>query len=161
MPKQLVGELMAKGLRFALVASRFNEFITNKLVAGAVDTIVRHGGSADQITEIWVPGSFEIPATAKKLAATGTFDAVICLGCVIRGQTPHFEYIAAEVSKGVAQVGMDSGLPVVFGVLTTDTIEQAIERAGTKVGNKGADAAAAAIEMVNLFAKLKSLTGKK
>ena len=161
MPKQIVGEMMAKGMRFALVASRFNEFITSKLVSAALDTIVRHGGDADQICEVWVPGSFEIPLTAKKLAGTGKFDAVICLGCVIRGSTPHFDYIAAEVSKGVAQVGLDSGVPVIFGVLTTDTIEQAVERAGTKAGNKGADAAAAAIEMVNLFGNIKGLTGKK
>ncbi len=161
MPKQIVGELMAKGMRFALVASRFNEFITNKLVSGAIDTIVRHGGDPDGITEVWVPGSFEIPLTAKKLAAGGTFDAVICLGCVVRGHTPHFEYIAAEVSKGVAQVGLETGVPVIFGVLTTDSIEQAVERAGSKAGNKGADAAAAAIEMVDLFAKIQDQGSKK
>jgi len=161
MPKQIVGELAAKGMRFALVASRFNEFITGKLVSAAIDAIVRHGGDADQITEVWVPGSFEIPMTAKKLAMSGRFDAVICLGCVIRGDTPHFDYIAAEASKGVAQVGLESGVPTIFGILTTDSIEQAIERAGTKAGNKGADAATAAIEMVNLFAKLKGLEGKK
>lgn len=161
MPKQIVGELMAKGMSFALVASRFNEFITNKLVSAAVDAIVRHGGSAEKISEVWVPGSFEIPLTAKKLAESGKFDAVICLGCVIRGATPHFDYIAAEVSKGVAQVGLQTGMPVIFGVLTTDSIEQAIERAGTKAGNKGADAAVAAIEMVNLMGKISSLTGKK
>lgn len=161
MPKQIVGELVAKGMRFALVASRFNEFITNKLVSAAVDTIVRHGGDADQITEVWVPGSFEIPMTAKRLAESGMFDAVLCLGCVIRGHTPHFEYVAAEASKGVAQVGLETGVPTIYGILTTDSIEQAIERAGTKAGNKGADAAAAAIEMVNLFGKLKGLKGKK
>ncbi len=161
MPKQIVGELLAKGLKFALVASRFNEFITNKLVSAAVDTITRHGGDPDKITEVWVPGSFEIPLTAKKLAASGKYDAVICLGCVIRGATPHFDYIAAEVSKGVAQVGLDAGIPIVFGVLTTDSIEQAIERAGTKAGNKGADAAASAIEMVNLFEKIKGSPAKK
>jgi len=161
MPKKVVGELMAKGMSFALVASRFNEFITNKLVGGAVDTIARHGGDPERITEVWVPGSFEIPLTAKKLAASGAYDAVICLGCVIRGHTPHFDYIAAEVSKGVAQVGLETEVPVIFGVLTTDSIEQAVERAGTKAGNKGADAAAAAIEMVNLFAEIKGLSGKK
>jgi 6,7-dimethyl-8-ribityllumazine synthase len=161
MPKQIVGELVAKGMRFALVASRFNEFITNKLVSGAVDTIVRHGGEADDIAEVWVPGSFEIPLTAKTLASSGKYDSVICLGCVIRGQTPHFEYIAAEVSKGVAQVGLDTGVPVIFGVLTTDTIEQAVERAGTKAGNKGSDAASAAIEMVNLLANIKGAKRKK
>ncbi len=161
MAKQIVGELVAKGMRFALVASRFNEFITNKLVSAAQDTIVRHGGRADDITEVWVPGSFEIPLTAKHLADSGRYDAVLCLGCVIRGATPHFDYIAAEVSKGVAQVGLDAGIPVIFGVLTTDSIEQAIERAGTKAGNKGADAAAAAIEMVNLFGKIKGQKGKK
>jgi 6,7-dimethyl-8-ribityllumazine synthase len=161
MPKQIVGELMAKGMRFALVAGRFNEFITNKLVSAAIDTLVRHGGDPDQITEVWVPGSFEIPMAAKKLAFSGRFDAVICLGCVIRGHTPHFEYVASEASKGVAHVGLESGVPTIFGILTTDSIEQAIERAGTKAGNKGADAAAAAIEMVSLFAKLKGLEGKK
>ncbi|MBN1342698.1 MAG: 6,7-dimethyl-8-ribityllumazine synthase [Phycisphaerae bacterium] len=161
MPKQIVGELMAKGQRFALVASRFNEFITNKLVSAAIDTIVRHGGGPDDITEVWVPGSFEIPLTAKRLAASKRYDAVICLGCVIRGATPHFDYIAAEVSKGVAQVGLETGIPVIFGVLTTDSIEQAIERAGTKAGNKGADAAAAAIEMVNLLAKISKLSSQK
>ncbi len=161
MPKQIVGELTAKGMRIALVAGRFNEFITNKLVSAAIDAIVRHGGDADLITEVWVPGSFEIPLAAKKLAHCGQFDAVICLGCVIRGHTPHFDYVAAEASKGVAQVGLESGIPTIFGILTTDNIEQAIERAGTKAGNKGADAAVAAIEMVNLFAKLKGLEGKK
>ncbi len=161
MSKQIVGELVAKGMRFALVASRFNEFITSKLVSAAIDTITRHGGDPGAITEVWVPGSFEIPLVAKKLATSNAFDAVICLGCVIRGHTPHFDYIAAEVSKGVAQVGLDTGVPVIFGVLTTDSIEQAIERAGTKSGNKGADAAAAAIEMVNLLAKTQKLTGKK
>lgn len=161
MPKQIVGELAAKGMRFALVASRFNEFITSKLVSGATDTIIRHGGEANDITEVWVPGSFEIPLTAKTLAISGKYDAVICLGCVIRGQTPHFDYIAAEVSKGVAQVGLETQLPVIFGVLTTDTIEQAVERAGTKAGNKGSDAATAAIEMVNLLAKIKGTKAKK
>jgi 6,7-dimethyl-8-ribityllumazine synthase len=161
MPKKIVGELTAKGFRFALVASRFNEFITNKLVSGAIDAITRHGGDPEQITEVWVPGSFEIPLTAKLLAGSGKYDAVICLGCVIRGQTPHFDYVAAEVSKGVAQVGLDAEVPVIFGVLTTDSIEQAIERAGTKAGNKGVDAANAAMEMVNLFTKIKAQKGKK
>lgn len=161
MPKQIVGKLVAKGMKFALVASRFNEFITSKLVSGAIDTIVRHGGGVNDITEVWVPGSFEIPLTAKTLAKSGDYDAVICLGCVIRGQTPHFDYVAAEVSKGVAMVGMETELPVIFGVLTTDTIEQAVERAGTKAGNKGSDSAAAAIEMVNLLANINDAKGKK
>ena len=154
MTTKIVGELQAGTARYALVVSRFNEFITSKLVGGAVDALVRHGAGADQITEIWVPGSFEIPQVARKVALSGSYDAVICLGCVIRGQTPHFDYIAAEVSKGVAQIALEVGRPVVFGVITADTIEQAIERAGTKAGNKGADAATAAMELVNLMGKL-------
>lgn len=150
MPKTIQGYLDAKGLRVALVAARFNEFIVSKLIEGAVDAIVRHGGSEDAIALAWVPGSFEIPTIAKKLAASGKFDAVVCLGAVIRGGTDHYQFVAAEAAKGIAQVAMNAPVPVIFGVLTVDSIEQAIERAGTKMGNKGADAAIAAIEMVNL-----------
>ncbi len=146
--------MVATGRKFAIVASRFNEFITSKLIDGAVDTLVRHGALDDAIEVVWVPGAFEIPAVTKKLALKKKHDAVICLGCVIRGATPHFDYIAAEASKGIATVGMQSDVPVVFGVLTTDTIEQAIERAGTKAGNKGSDAAMAAIELVNLYLQI-------
>ncbi len=148
------GQLEASGKRFALVASRFNELISRKLVEGAVDCLVRHAVDQNDIAIVWVPGSFEIPLVAKKLAASDKYDAVICLGAVIRGNTAHFDYIAAEVSKGVAAVGLETGKPIIFGVLTTDTIEQAVERAGTKLGNKGFDAALSAIEMVNLFTKL-------
>lgn len=158
MPNILEGQLSGAGLRVAIVAARFNEFITSKLVGGAVDTLVRHGADDGAIDIAWVPGAFEIPLLAQRLAASGKYDTVICLGAVIRGATPHFDYVAAEVAKGVGQVGLATGLPVVFGVLTTDTIEQAIERAGSKAGNKGADAAMAAIEMVSL---LKALPGKK
>ncbi len=155
MPNTIQGQLKADAkAKWALVVARFNEFITSKLVGGAVDALVRHGATDENIDVVWVPGSFEIPVTAKRLAGSGKYAAVLCLGAVIRGATPHFEYIAAEVSKGVAQVAMASEVPVVFGVLTTDTIEQAVERAGTKAGNKGADAAVAAIEMVSLFAEL-------
>lgn len=148
------GDLQAQGLRVALVVSRFNEFITSKLASGAYDCLVRHGCSNEDITKVWVPGAYEIPLVADKLAVSGKYDAVICLGAVIRGSTPHFDYVAAEVSKGVAAVGMQYKLPVIFGVLTTDSIEQAIERAGTKSGNKGWDAALSAIEMANLFKNL-------
>ena len=154
MPKETVGELTSKGKRYALVVGRFNEFITSKLLGGAVDCLTRHGVKDEEIEVVWVPGSFEIPSVCKRLAGSGRCDAVIALGAVIRGATPHFDYIASEVAKGVAQVGLASGVPVVFGVLTTDTIEQAIERAGTKAGNKGSDAAATAIELVNLYAQL-------
>jgi len=148
------GKLVAEGLRFAIVAARFNEFITSKLVSGALDALERHGAAADNIVLAWVPGAFEIPLAAQKLALSHRYDAVICLGAVIRGATPHFEYVAAEVSKGIAAVSLNSGVPVVFGVLTTDTIEQAIERAGTKAGNKGFDAAMTAIETANLLRQL-------
>jgi 6,7-dimethyl-8-ribityllumazine synthase len=148
------GVLNAQGKRFALVVSRFNEFITRKLLDGAIDCLVRHGAPHDGIAVAWVPGAFEIPLAAKKLALSRKYDAVVCLGAVIRGSTPHFDVVAAEVSKGVAMVGLETGLPVVFGVLTTDTIEQAIERAGAKAGNKGWDAALSAIEMVDLFTKI-------
>ena len=148
------GELVARKEKFAIVVSRFNELITNKLLGGAVDALERHGVEEDNIEVAWVPGAFEIPLIAKKMANTKRYDAVICLGAVIRGSTPHFDCVASEVSKGVAKVALDCDMPVVFGVLTTDTIEQAIERAGTKVGNKGFDAAVTAIEMVNLVSKL-------
>ena len=154
MVKEFQGELLGKGKKFAIVVSRFNEFITSKLLGGARDCLQRHGVAEDDIEVFWVPGSFEIPVTALRLAKGGNYDAVVCLGAVIRGQTPHFDYIAAEVSKGVAQVSVSTGVPTLFGVITADTIEQAIERAGTKAGNKGADAAAAAIEMANLFDKI-------
>ena len=148
------GKLTAKGKKIGIVASRFNELISNQLLSGAKDCLVRHDCKETDITVAWVPGSFEIPLAAKKMAKSKKYDVVICLGAIIRGGTPHFDYIAAEVSKGVAQVGLESGLPVIFGVLTTDTIEQALERAGTKAGNKGWDAALSAIEMVDLFSKL-------
>ena len=154
MPKVIEGNLSAEGMRFCLVAGRFNNFITKKLVDGALDAIVRHGGDDQAVTLVWAPGAFEIPAITKKAADSGNYDAVIALGAVIRGGTPHFDYVASEVSKGVAAVAMDSKAPVVFGVLTTDTIEQAIERAGTKAGNKGFEAAMAAIEMADLYRAL-------
>ncbi len=149
------GTLIGTGLKIGIVVSRFNEFITSKLLSGALDTLVRHGVNDNDIDIAWVPGSFEIPITADILAGSGKYDAVICLGALIRGATPHFDYIAAEASKGVAQVGLKTGVPTIFGILTTDNIEQAIERAGTKSGNKGSDAAASAIEMANLFKQLK------
>ena len=151
MENRFEGTLLGKGLRIGMVAARFNEFITTKLIEGATDALVRHGVLAKDIQIAWVPGSFEIPLIAKKMAESKRYDAVICLGAVIRGGTPHFDYIAAEVSKGVASVGLTTGIPVIFGVLTTDTIEQAIERAGTKMGNRGFEAATAAIEMANLI----------
>jgi 6,7-dimethyl-8-ribityllumazine synthase len=145
------GILTGKGLKFGVVISRFNEFITSKLLSGCEDALVRHETDGNNIDVFWVPGAFEIPLIAQKVAATKRYDAVICLGAVIRGATPHFDYIAAEVSKGVANVGLATGTPIVFGVLTTDTIEQAIERAGTKMGNEGTSAAMVAIEMANLI----------
>jgi 6,7-dimethyl-8-ribityllumazine synthase len=145
------GKLTAEGLHIGIVAARFNEFITNKLVSGAIDALKRHGASEENITLAWVPGAFEIPLGAQKMANSHNFDAVICLGAVIRGSTPHFDYVAGEVTKGVAQVGLNTGVPTIFGVLTTENIEQAIERAGTKAGNKGFDAAMTAIEMANLL----------
>lgn len=154
MVKVIQGDLVCKAKKFAIVASRFNEFITSKLIDGAVDTFLRHGAKDEEVETYWVPGSFEIPLLAAKLAKTKRFDAVICLGTIIRGQTPHFDYIASEVAKGIAKVGLDSGIPVLFGVITADTIEQAVERAGTKEGNKGRDAALSAIEMVNLINKI-------
>ena len=151
------GRLVGTGLRFGLVVSRFNEFISRKLLEGAMDALGRHGVAAEDIEVAWVPGAFEIPLAARRMAESGRYDAVICLGAVIRGSTPHFDYVAAEVSKGIALVGLETGVPTLFGVLTTDSIEQAIERAGTKAGNKGFDAALAAIEMANL---LRQLPGK-
>jgi len=151
MPKMYEGQLVAEGLKFGIIASRFNEFITNKLLEGAIDALKRHGVADADISVAWVPGAFEIPMVAKKMAESGKFDAVICVGAVIRGSTPHFDYIASEVSKGVAQVGMKTGVPAIFGVITTENIEQAIERAGTKAGNKGFEAAESAIEMANLL----------
>ncbi len=151
MSKLFEGVLLGKGLKFGVVVSRFNEFITRKLLDGAQDALLRHGVIEEDIDIAWVPGSFEIPLVAKKLAETKKYDAVICLGAVIRGGTPHFEYIAAEVTKGIAKVGLDAGLPVSYGIITADTLEQAIERAGTKAGNRGFDAAVDAIEMANLL----------
>ena len=148
--KILEGKLLAKGMRVAIVVARFNEFITTKLLGGAEDTLLRHGCEDTNITVVWVPGAFEIPFAAKKLAESKKYDAIICLGAVIRGATSHYDYVCAEVSKGVALVNMETGVPCAFGVLTTENIEQAVERAGTKAGNKGSDAAATAIEMVNL-----------
>ena len=151
MGKQFEGLLLGENLKFGLVVSRFNEFITRKLLEGTEDTLIRHGVEEKDIDVVWVPGSFEIPLVAKKMAHSKRYDAIICLGAVIRGGTPHFDYIAAEVSKGVARVGIETGLPIIFGVVTADTLEQAIERAGTKMGNKGAQAAEQAIEMANLL----------
>ena len=149
--KTYEGNFIAKGLRFGIIAGRFNEFIGGKLIAGALDALKRHGVEEGDIELMWVPGAFEIPLAAKKMAKSKKYDGVICLGAVIRGSTPHFDYVASEVSKGIASVSLESEIPVIFGVLTTDTIEQAIERAGTKAGNKGYDAAMTAIEMVNLL----------
>ncbi len=154
MPKILEGKISAEGLRFAVIVSRFNDFISSKLVEGAMDALKRHGGKEDQVSLVKVPGSFEIPIVAKRLAETGEYDGIICLGAVIRGGTPHFDYVAAEVSKGIAAVALETKIPVTFGVLTTDNLEQAIERAGSKSGNKGWDAAMAAMEMANLFKKM-------
>jgi len=151
MAKFYEAKLIAEGKKFALVVSRFNDFITEKLVSGALDALVRSGAADEDIEVVKVPGAFEIPLVAKKMANTKRFDAVICLGAVIRGSTPHFDYVSAEVSKGVAMAGMESEIPIIFGVITTDTIEQAIERAGTKAGNKGWSAAIDAVEMANLF----------
>lgn len=155
MPMQIEGKLDGSGKTFAIVVSRFNEFINVKLLNGAVDNLTRHGVADDDITVVWTPGAFEIPLVAKKLAELGKHDVVITLGCVIRGATAHFDYVAGEAAKGIGQAAMQTGVPVIFGVLTTDTIEQAIERAGTKAGNKGTDAALAAIEMASLMEQLK------
>jgi 6,7-dimethyl-8-ribityllumazine synthase len=154
MPRVVEGRLLAEGFRFAIIVSRFNDFICSRLMEGAIDALVRHGSDEEKIFIIKVPGAFEMPLAAKKLAQGGLYDAVICLGAVIRGATPHFDYVAAEVSKGIASVALESDIPVTFGVLTTDNLEQAIERAGSKSGNKGYEAAMAAIEMANLFKEL-------
>lgn len=148
------GNLIAQGMKFGIVVSRFNEFISSKLLSGALDGLVRHGAEEADIETAWVPGAFEIPLVAGKMAASGKYDAVICVGAVIKGATPHFDYVANEVAKGIAKVSLDTGIPVIFGVLTTETIEQAIERAGTKAGNKGYDAAVTAIETANLIKNL-------
>lgn len=160
MPKVIEGQLIATDLRFAIVVSRFNEFITSKLLGACLDTLKRHGVDEESIEIIWCPGAYEIPFVARQAAMSGRYDSVICLGAVIRGATAHFDYVAGECAKGIAQVGLETGVPTIFGVVTTDTIEQAIERAGTKAGNKGADAAVTAIEMANLVVALKS-TAKK
>lgn len=149
--KTLEGNILAQGQRIGIVAARFNEFITSKLLSGAVDAFVRHGGKEEDLEIAWVPGAFEIPLVAKKMAQSGKYDAVICLGAVIRGATPHFDMVANEATKGVAQVSLQTGIPVMFGILTTDSIEQAIERAGTKAGNKGYESMTGAIEMVNIL----------
>ena len=154
MPKTLEGKLIAKGLKFGMVLSRFNSFIAERLLEGALDALKRSGAEEEDCAVARVPGAFEIPLAAKKMAKSGRYDAIICLGCVIRGATPHFEYIATEVTKGIAHLSLESEIPVSFGVLITDTIEQAIERAGTKVGNKGFDAAMSAIEMANLMKEI-------
>ena len=149
--RTLEGNVIGKELKIGIVAARFNEFIVSKLIGGAEDALVRHGVNTDDIDLAWVPGAFEIPVVAQKMAQSGKYDAVLCLGAVIKGSTSHYDYVCAEVSKGVAQVGLNTGVPTLFGVLTTDNIEQAIERAGTKAGNKGYDVACSAIEMVNLM----------
>lgn len=158
MPKVIEGNFEARGIRVALVASRFNEFIVSKLIEGAKDTLVRHGANPEDVTTVWVPGAFEIPAVTRRLSVTNCFDAVICLGAVIRGGTDHYQFVASEATKGIGHVALESPIPVVFGVLTTDSIEQAIERAGTKMGNKGSEAAMTAIEMVNLGLAIDKLT---
>jgi len=152
--KIIEGKLQAKGLKFGIVVSRFNEFITSKLLEGAIDALIRHGANEEDIEIVWVPGSFEIPLVAKKLALSSNYNAIICLGTLVRGATPHFDYIADEVSKGIALVSLETGIPVSFGVITTENIEQAIERAGSKSGNKGWDAAMAAIEMARVIEQI-------
>lgn len=152
--KTLEGKLTAKNMKIAIVVARFNEFITSKLLSGCIDCLIRHEAADEDLTVAWVPGAFEIPMAAKKLAESGKYDAVICLGAVIRGATPHFDYVCAEASKGIAQVSMQTGVPVAFGVLTTENIQQAVERAGTKAGNKGVDCAMTAMEMVSLFKEM-------
>lgn len=152
--KTLEGKLTAENMKIAIVVARFNEFITSKLLSGCIDCLIRHEAADEDLTVAWVPGAFEIPMAAKKLAESGKYDAVICLGAVIRGATPHFDYVCAEASKGIAQVSMQTGVPVAFGVLTTENIQQAVERAGTKAGNKGVDCAMTAMEMVNLFKEM-------
>ena len=154
MVKNYEGQLNADGMSFGIVISRFNDFITSRLLSGALDALTRHGAETEKVEVAWVPGAFEIPLVAKKMADSGRYDAVICLGAIIRGATPHFDYVAAEASKGVAKVAIDSSVPVIFGIITADTIEQAVERAGTKAGNKGWDAAISAIEMASLMQNL-------
>ncbi len=161
MSKTYEGALIAKGLRFGIAASRFNELITRRLLSGALDVLARHGAAEEQIEVAWAPGGFELPLVAQRMAESGSYDAVICLAAIIRGGTPHFEYVASEVAKGIAQVSLRTGVPVIYGVVTADNIEQAIERAGTKAGNRGADAARSAIEMANLMKALpKAKPGK-
>jgi len=152
--KTIKANMISKGRKFGIVVSRFNEFISAKLLDGAIDTLIQHGVKDTDISVVWVPGSFEIPMTAQRIAASKKYDAIICLGAIIRGETPHFDFIASEAAKGVAQVAMNSDIPCVFGVVTTDNLEQAVERAGTKSGNKGRDAAETAIEMSNLYAEI-------
>ncbi len=152
--KVIEGNLTSAGQKIGIVASRFNEFITGKLLGGAIDAFVRHGGNEEDITVAWVPGAFEIPLVAKKMVESGKYDSVVCLGAVIRGATPHFDMVANEATKGIATVGLQCGVPVIFGILTTDSIEQAVERAGTKAGNKGFEAVTSAIEMVNLIKQM-------
>jgi len=151
---KIEGKLVANGMKFGIVASRFNEFIVSKLIAGAEDALLRHGADGNNITLVWVPGAFEIPTAAKQMALSEKYDAVICLGAVIRGATSHYDYVCNEVSKGIAHISLETGVPVMFGIVTTENIEQAVERAGTKAGNKGFDAAISAIEMVDLMKKL-------
>ena len=155
MAKVVEGNLIVKDKKFGIIASRFNDFITKELIAGCEDTLTRHGADGQDLTVVWVPGAFEIPVLAQKMAKSKSYDAVICLGTIIRGSTPHFDFIASEAAKGIAKVALDSGIPVIFGVITADTIEQAVERAGTKDGNKGRDAALSAIEMVNVLNQIK------
>lgn len=157
-PQEIHGQLHADGGKYAIVVSRFNEFITSKLLGGSIDTLVRHGCRSEDIVVVHVPGAFELPLVAGKVAGSGKFDAVICLGCVIRGQTPHFDYVAGEAAKGIAGVAQRTGVPTTFGVLTTDTLEQAVERAGAKAGNKGVDAAMSAIELVSVLQQLDGLS---
>ena len=154
MVKVVKGQLVAVGKRFGIVGARFNELVTEKLIDGAVDTLLRHGVKEGEVEVVWAPGSFEIPYVAQKMAKSRKYNAVICLGAIIRGTTPHFEYISSEVAKGIAKISLDTGIPVIFGVITTDNLEQALERAGVKSGNKGRDAALSAIEMVNLFEEM-------
>lgn len=161
MTRNIEGKYFGENLRIAIVASRFNETITKKLIEGAIDCLIRHGTDENNIHIFWVPGAFEIPHTAKEVAATELYNGIICLGAIIRGATPHFDYIASEATKGIAKVGLEANIPVIFGVLTTDTIEQALERAGTKAGNKGWDAALNLLEMVDLFREINDLKEEK
>jgi len=154
MVKTIQGQLIAKGKKFGIISSRFNDFITNRLLEGCLDTLLRHGAKENDVDVVWAPGSFEIPVLAQRMAKSKKYDAVVCLGTVIRGSTPHFDYIASETAKGIAQVSAATGVPAIFGIITADSIEQAIERAGTKEGNKGRDAAVSAIEMANLMEEL-------